>query len=58
MISENVPETLKATDLGADEGTKFVDAACGRNHSLLVGSDGRVWSAGKNDLGQVSNIQQ
>jgi alpha-tubulin suppressor-like RCC1 family protein len=57
VISENAPEKLEATDLGAAEGTKFVDAACGRNHSLLVGSDGHVWSAGKNDLGQVSKIQ-
>lgn len=58
VISENAPEKLEATDLGAAEGTKFVDAACGRNHSLLVGSDGHVWSAGKNDLGQVSKIQR
>lgn len=57
VISENAPEILKATDLGAVEGTKFVGAACGRNHSLLIGSDGRVWSAGKNDLGQVSSVK-
>jgi hypothetical protein len=56
VISENAPEILKATDLGAPAGTKFVSAACGRNHSLLVGSDGHVWSAGKNDLGQVSKL--
>lgn len=42
-------------DLGAEEGTTFVDAAIGRTHSLLVGSNGQVWSAGKNDLGQVSS---
>ena len=57
VISENAPETLRATDLDAAEGTTFVNAACGRNHSLLVGSNGHVWSAGKNDLGQVSKIQ-
>ena len=52
-ISENAPIKLQATDLGAEPGTTFVHAACGRSHSLLVGSNGRVWSAGKNDLGQV-----
>jgi len=55
VISENAPETLRATDLGAAEGTTFVNAACGRNHSLLVGSNGHVWSAGKNDLGQCGH---
>jgi len=58
VISENAPEKLEVADLGAAEGTKFVDAACGRNHSLLVGSDGHVWSTGKNDLGQASKIQR
>ncbi|KAK7434439.1 hypothetical protein VKT23_020209 [Stygiomarasmius scandens] len=38
-----------------EEGTRFVDAACGRNHTLLVGSDGQVWSAGANSLGQCGN---
>jgi alpha-tubulin suppressor-like RCC1 family protein len=57
VISENAPEVLTAADLGAAEGTKFVNAACGRSHSLLVGSDGCVWSVGKNDLGQVCDFQ-
>ena len=52
-ISENAPMKLLPVELGADEGTKFVHAACGRNHTLLVGSDGNVWSAGANSLGQV-----
>ncbi|KAH9479125.1 Protein RCC2-like protein [Psilocybe cubensis] len=51
-ISENAPRLVKATDLGAPKGTKFVHAACGRNHTLLVGSDGTVWAAGQNNLGQ------
>jgi alpha-tubulin suppressor-like RCC1 family protein len=45
-ISENAPMKLLPVELGAEEGTKFVHAACGRNHTLLVGSDGNVWSAG------------
>jgi alpha-tubulin suppressor-like RCC1 family protein len=53
VISENAPRKLIPADLGAADGTKFVHAACGRNHSLLVGSDGEVWSAGTNNLGQV-----
>jgi alpha-tubulin suppressor-like RCC1 family protein len=55
-VSENSPKKLQAVDLGAPKGTKFVDAACGRGHSLLVGSDGEVWSAGINNLGQVRVI--
>ncbi|THV04050.1 RCC1/BLIP-II [Dendrothele bispora CBS 962.96] len=54
-ISENAPMRLRPTDLGAKKGTKFVDAACGRNHTLLVGSDGQVWSAGANSLGQCGH---
>jgi hypothetical protein len=52
-ISENAPRSLRATDLGAPPGTVFVNAACGRSHSVLVGSNGRVWTAGLNSLGQV-----
>jgi len=52
-ISENAPRLLKASELGAAKGIKFVYAGCGRNHTLLVGSDGSVWSAGVNNLGQV-----
>lgn len=54
FISENTPRRVLATELGAKEGTKFVHAACGRSHALLVDSEGNVWSAGANNLGQVS----
>ncbi|KAK7435367.1 hypothetical protein VKT23_019722 [Stygiomarasmius scandens] len=54
-ISENAPMRLRPEDLGAKKGTRFVDAACGRNHTLLVGSDGQVWSAGANSLGQCGH---
>jgi Regulator of chromosome condensation (RCC1) repeat len=52
-ISENAPRSLRARDLGAPPGTVFVSAASGRSHSVLVGSNGRVWTAGLNSLGQV-----
>jgi hypothetical protein len=52
-ISENAPRSLRARELGASPGTVFVSAACGRSHSVLVGSNGRVWTAGLNSLGQV-----
>ncbi|EIM79311.1 RCC1/BLIP-II [Stereum hirsutum FP-91666 SS1] len=55
VISENAPWKLRAQDLGAAAGTKFVHAACGRAHSILVGSDGRVWTAGVNLLGQCGH---
>ena len=44
---------LTAKELGAGEGEVFVSAAVGRNHSVLVGSNGDVWTAGVNTLGQV-----
>ncbi len=53
-VSENAPRRVKASELGGTEETKFVHAACGRNHTLLVGSEGQVWSAGANNVGQVS----
>ncbi|KAG2364307.1 regulator of chromosome condensation 1/beta-lactamase-inhibitor protein II [Suillus spraguei] len=54
-ISEDTPRRVLPTDLGAEEGTRFVYAACGRSHSLLVGDDGQVWSAGANNLGQCGH---
>ncbi|TFK95198.1 RCC1/BLIP-II [Pterulicium gracile] len=53
IISENAPQKWRVhEDLGAPKGTKIVHAACGRNHSLMVGSNGQVWSMGINTLGQ------
>ncbi|KAJ9128152.1 hypothetical protein QFC24_000444 [Naganishia onofrii] len=37
---------------GASPTTKIVQAACARHHTVLVGSEGQVWVAGKNDAGQ------
>ncbi|KAL0954199.1 hypothetical protein HGRIS_005327 [Hohenbuehelia grisea] len=54
FISENAPRRLSASELpGGTKGTYFVHAACGRNHSLLVGSDGKLWGAGVNNVGQA-----
>ncbi|KAH7919448.1 RCC1/BLIP-II [Leucogyrophana mollusca] len=55
MISETTPRRVLASDLGAEEGTKFVHAACGKSHSLLVDSEGQVWSAGANNYGQCGH---
>ena len=52
-MSENAPRMVRPSDLGAPIGVRFVEAACGRNHTLLVGSDGSLWTAGANNLGQV-----
>lgn len=55
-ISENAPIKLPASTLpGASPKTRFVHAACGRNHSLLIGSEGQVWSTGANNLGQCGH---
>ena len=53
FVSETTPRKLTARQLGAPKGTIFVHAACGRNHSLLIGSNGDVWTAGANSHGQV-----
>jgi len=47
---------VSPSEIGASKGTRFVAAACGRNHTLLVGSDGSLWTAGANNLGQVRAI--
>ncbi|KZT10189.1 RCC1/BLIP-II [Laetiporus sulphureus 93-53] len=54
-ISENAPKRLTARELGAPKGTRFVHAACGRNHTLLVGSGGQLWTAGANNHGQCGH---
>ncbi|KAL0571375.1 hypothetical protein V5O48_010591 [Marasmius crinis-equi] len=51
-ISENAPMRLRVSDLGGPKNATFVHAAAGRNHTLLVSSDGNVWAAGLNTLGQ------
>ncbi|KAI0640772.1 RCC1/BLIP-II [Trametes meyenii] len=55
VISENAPRRLTAQELGAPKGSRFVHAAGGRNHTLLVGSDGQLWSAGANNAGQCGH---
>lgn len=37
---------------GATATTRIIQAACARHHTVLVGSEGQVWVAGKNDVGQ------
>ncbi|KAI0718012.1 RCC1/BLIP-II [Cerioporus squamosus] len=54
-ISENEPRRVTPQDVGAPKDTRFVHAACGRNHTLLVGSDGQLWSAGANHAGQCGH---
>lgn len=52
-ISENAPRHVTPQQLKAPKGTRFVHAACGRGHSLLVGSGGELWTCGANAFGQV-----
>ena len=56
VISERTPRKLRPSHLGAPSSAKFVNAACGRAHTLLVDDNGDVWSAGLNTLGQVPSI--
>ncbi|EIW75324.1 RCC1 BLIP-II [Coniophora puteana RWD-64-598 SS2] len=55
VVSEQKPRKLTAPELGAGKGTRFVHAACGRYHSLLVDSEGDIWSAGANNVGQCGH---
>jgi alpha-tubulin suppressor-like RCC1 family protein len=53
-VSEHAPRRLTAAGLpGGASGQTIVHAACGRSHTLLVGSGGQVWAAGANAVGQV-----
>lgn len=54
-VSENAPIKVTPRTLGAPEGTKFVYAAMGKNHTLLIGSGGELWTCGANNMGQVSS---
>ena len=54
VISESAPIKVTPQSLGAPKATRFVYAACGRSHTLLVGSEGQVWTCGANNMGQVS----
>ena len=53
VAPENAPRRVVPQELGAPKSTRFVHAALGRNHTLLVGSEGQVWTAGANHAGQV-----
>lgn len=56
-VSEHAPRRVQARSLpGAAKDARIVHAACGRAHTLLVGSDGNVWSAGGNAFGQVRGM--
>lgn len=52
-MSEQAPKKLTPQMVGAAKGVAFVHAAVGRSHTLLVGSNGDVWGAGANAMGQV-----
>jgi alpha-tubulin suppressor-like RCC1 family protein len=53
VISEQEPRTLRPAQVGAANNAKFVSAACGRSHTLLITDEGEVYCAGNNTLGQV-----
>lgn len=53
VISEQAPRAIRPAHVGAPNNTKFVSAACGRSHTLLITDTGEVYSAGNNTLGQV-----
>lgn len=56
VISEQEPRSLRPAHVGAPATAKFVSAACGRAHTLLITDGGDVYTAGINSLGQVSLV--
>jgi hypothetical protein len=49
--------TVHARSLrGASRENRIVHAACGRGHTVLVGSDGKAWSAGLNTSAQCGQV--
>jgi alpha-tubulin suppressor-like RCC1 family protein len=57
-VSDQAPWRLTPQMLGAPKGVTFVHAATGRGHSLIVGSNGDVWSSGTNQHGQVRSCSR
>lgn len=56
-IPEQTPRRLRPFHCGASNNSvKFVNAACGRAHTLLIDNAGDLWTAGLNSLGQVMLI--
>lgn len=45
---------IRPEDLGCAASVKFVSAATGRAHTILIAGDGACFSAGLNASGQVS----
>lgn len=54
--SKAEPSVPKGYHVTPDRPTRIVNAACGRHHTLLVGSCGRVWACGKNDDGRLGLV--
>jgi len=54
-IRRRMPCMLSPSELGAPKCTRFVETVCGRNHTLSIGSDGSLWTAGANNLGQCGH---
>ena len=49
--------TVQAKSLrAASRQNRIVNAACSRGHTVLVGSDGKAWSAGLNTSGQCGQV--
>ncbi|KAH7100483.1 RCC1/BLIP-II [Auriculariales sp. MPI-PUGE-AT-0066] len=52
VIDTARPARLMPSQLGAPRGTKFVHAAVGRGHTVLVASNGSAWASGTNTHSQ------
>ncbi|KAF8327774.1 regulator of chromosome condensation 1/beta-lactamase-inhibitor protein II [Cantharellus anzutake] len=56
ITSEQTPRRLRPVQCGASKNSiKFINAACGRAHTLLIDDAGDLWTAGINTLGQCGH---
>jgi alpha-tubulin suppressor-like RCC1 family protein len=59
VVSEQSPRAIRPSHIGAGGFiSKFVSAACGRAHTILITDSGNAYSAGINTLGQASLLDE
>jgi alpha-tubulin suppressor-like RCC1 family protein len=49
----NVPTEIQRGLNGLSEDVRIISASCGQSHTVLLSDDGRVWTFGDNEYGQL-----
>jgi len=50
-----VPTKIQRNKNGLSEDVRIIGVSCGNNHTVLLSDDGRVWTFGNNNAGQLGN---